>query len=157
MAGACLVQELFVGDPAVLIEVIALPVEGHSVAMPSLNMPVQAIVREICLGTHKPLNLHWPLAHIKIEPAAVMKLLGHPRGRGGGDLNQKARIPCRLPHSASTPDRLQEASFLASQSLSVHMALGIDSDSLTQLICCVWSSIRWGARGLNKGRVLIER
>ena len=74
VAGACLVQELFVGDPAVLIEVIALPVESHPVAMPSLDMPVQAIVCEICLGTHKPLNLHWPLAHIKIEPAAVMKL-----------------------------------------------------------------------------------
>ena len=70
MAGVHLLQELGVSDLAVLVEVVAFPVEGHPVAMPRLDMPVKAVVGQVRLGAHKPLNLHWPLAHVEVKPVA---------------------------------------------------------------------------------------
>ena len=67
--GLCLVKQLRVGDSAILIEIIALPVESHPVALPRLDMPVQAVVGDVCLRTHEPLYLDWPRPDIKVEPA----------------------------------------------------------------------------------------
>ncbi len=73
---ACLVKELLVGCDRLLIEVIALPVECHAVAMTGIDMPVQRVVCQIGLSSNEPLNLDWPLPDVEIVPVHQTSLDG---------------------------------------------------------------------------------
>jgi hypothetical protein len=68
MLKACLVKELLVGCDRLLVEVVALPVEGHAVSMAGLYMSVQRIVRQVRLCPDKPLDLDRPLPDVKVVP-----------------------------------------------------------------------------------------
>lgn len=65
---ACLVKQLFVGCHRLLIEVIALPIEGHTVTMASLNVSIQCVVCQVRLSPDKPLNLDWSVPDIEVVP-----------------------------------------------------------------------------------------
>lgn len=45
-----------------------LPKYRHTVAMPRLNVAIQAVVGHVGLGANKPGNVHRPVLHVDVGP-----------------------------------------------------------------------------------------
>lgn len=67
------VQQLLVGGLGLHPLIVALPVDGHAIAVASLDMAVQGIVADVGHGALEPLNADGAIVEVEVEPAVVVR------------------------------------------------------------------------------------